>query len=87
MLLVVDSGRMSREAVTATIERLDSVGAPLVGAMLNNVEFDRSDSYLPYHHRWSDSDDSSHHDDGPALELPDGVGDDWSAPEQRPVRG
>ena len=51
VVLVVDSGRTSRQMVTATIERLDSVGAPLIGAMLNRVEFDQNESYLPSYHQ------------------------------------
>jgi capsular exopolysaccharide synthesis family protein len=87
VLLVVDSGRMSRETVTATIERLESVGAPLVGAILNNVEFDGNDSYLPYYHGAYHADDSSHQDDGPPLELPDSPRDNRSASGQQPLQG
>jgi polysaccharide biosynthesis transport protein len=80
VLLVVDSSRMSREVVAATIDRLDSVGAPLVGAMLNNVKFDRNESYLPYYHRPYNSDDPPRQDDGPPPELPEIGSDERNAP-------
>jgi capsular exopolysaccharide synthesis family protein len=51
VLLVVDCGHTAREVASAAVERLDAVGATLVGAMLNRVVLDRrSDSYLPYYH-------------------------------------
>jgi capsular exopolysaccharide synthesis family protein len=52
VLLVVDCGRTPREVATAAVERLEAVGAPLLGAMLNRVVLDRrGESYLPYYHR------------------------------------
>jgi capsular exopolysaccharide synthesis family protein len=52
VLLVVDCGRTTRTVAAAAVERLDSVRAALVGAMLNRVVLDRKGaSYLPYYHR------------------------------------
>jgi tyrosine-protein kinase Etk/Wzc len=52
VLLVVDVRRTSRALAAAAVERLDSVGATIVGAVLNRVVLDRRDtSYLPYYHR------------------------------------
>lgn len=54
VLVVIDCGRTSREVASAAVERLEAVRAPLVGAMLNRVEFDDDDdAYLPYYHRES----------------------------------
>ncbi|PWT82914.1 MAG: hypothetical protein C5B57_07900 [Blastocatellia bacterium] len=51
-LLVVRSGRTSRDVASAAVERLDAVGANVVGAMLNGVVLDQPGrSYLPYYHR------------------------------------
>jgi succinoglycan biosynthesis transport protein ExoP len=52
VLLVVGSGKTSRDVASAAVERLDAVGARLVGAMLNRAVLDRrGESYLPYYHR------------------------------------
>jgi len=52
VLLVVDCGRTAREAAVAAVERLESVQATLVGAMLNRVVLKGpSSSYRPYYHR------------------------------------
>jgi Mrp family chromosome partitioning ATPase len=54
VLVVIDCGRTSRAVASATVERLEAVRAPLVGAMLNRVVFDDdNDAYLPYYHRES----------------------------------
>jgi succinoglycan biosynthesis transport protein ExoP len=51
VLVVVDCGRTPREVASAAIERLEAVRAPLLGAMLNRVDFaDDEDAYLPYYH-------------------------------------
>ena len=52
VLLVVDCRHTTREVAAAAVERLDSVQANLVGAMLNRVMLkSRGKSYLPYYHR------------------------------------
>jgi len=52
VLLVVGSGQTSREVASAAVERLDAVGAKIVGAMLNRAVLERhGESYLPYYHR------------------------------------
>ena len=52
VLMVVDCEHTTREVAAAAVERLDSVQANLVGAMLNRVMLeDRGKSYLPYYHR------------------------------------
>jgi succinoglycan biosynthesis transport protein ExoP len=52
VLFVLGSGHTSRDVACAAVERLDAVGANLVGAMLNRAALDRhTDSYLPYYHR------------------------------------
>ena len=52
VLLVVDSAHTSREVAAAAIERLDAVGAKMIGAILNRVVLDLpGESYLPYYHR------------------------------------
>ncbi len=49
VLFVVRCGQTSREVASAAVEQLNSVGANLVGAMLNRVELGRAgESYLPY---------------------------------------
>ena len=56
VLLVVACGRTSRDVGRAAVERLDAVGAKIVGALLNRVALDRrTDSYLPYYHRSYDT--------------------------------
>jgi polysaccharide biosynthesis transport protein len=56
VLFVVGCGQTSRDVACAAMERLDAVGANLVGAMLNRVVLDRhSQSYLPYYHRAYDA--------------------------------
>jgi capsular exopolysaccharide synthesis family protein len=87
VLVVVDCDRTSREVVAATIDRLDSVGAPLVGAMLNRVEFTRDESYLPYYHHADDSSDPHQKDDFLPLELPSSAGDDPTASGTHALRG
>jgi succinoglycan biosynthesis transport protein ExoP len=52
VLLVVGSGKTSRDVACAAVERLDAVGAKIVGAMLNLAVLDgHGESYLPYYHR------------------------------------
>jgi capsular exopolysaccharide synthesis family protein len=69
VLLVVDSNRTPRQVATAAVERLEAVGAPLLGAMLNRVALDGADdSYLPYYHR-TYKDYYSQHEEW-ATELP-----------------
>ncbi len=52
VVFVLGSGQTSREVACAAVERLDAVGANVVGAMLNRAALDRhTDSYLPYYHR------------------------------------
>src|SRR5205814_1837827 len=52
VLLVVDSRRTVREVASAAVERLDAVGATIIGAMLNRVVLKaRAVSYLPYYHQ------------------------------------
>jgi polysaccharide biosynthesis transport protein len=52
VLFVVGSGHTSRDVACAAVERLDAVGANVVGAMLNRAALDRhTNSYLPYYHR------------------------------------
>jgi capsular exopolysaccharide synthesis family protein len=51
VLVVVDCGRTSREVASAAVERLESVRAPLIGAMLNRVNFEENaDAYAAYYH-------------------------------------
>jgi polysaccharide biosynthesis transport protein len=51
VLFVLGSGQTSREVACAAVERLDAVGANVVGAMLNRAALDkRTNSYLPYYH-------------------------------------
>jgi polysaccharide biosynthesis transport protein len=55
VLFVLGSGHTSRDVACAAVERLDAVGANLVGAMLNRAALDKhTDSYLPYYHRGSE---------------------------------
>jgi hypothetical protein len=50
--LVVGSGQTSREVASAAVDRLDAVGATVLGALLNRAPLDRpGQSYLPYYHR------------------------------------
>ena len=52
VLFVVGSGQTSRKVARAAVERLDAVGANLVGVLLNQADIDRDgDSYLPFYHR------------------------------------
>ena len=52
VLLVVDCGHTAREIASSALERLDAVGAKVVGALLNRVVLDsHRASYLPYYHR------------------------------------
>jgi polysaccharide biosynthesis transport protein len=52
VLMVVDCEHTTREVAAAAVERLDSVQANFVGAMLNRVMLeDHGRSYLPYYHR------------------------------------
>jgi succinoglycan biosynthesis transport protein ExoP len=52
VLFVVGSGQTSRDVGRAAVERLDAVGANLVGALLNRAEVNKPGySYLPYYHR------------------------------------
>jgi polysaccharide biosynthesis transport protein len=52
VLFVLGSGHTSREVAVAAVQRLDAVGANVVGAMLNRATLDKhTDSYLPYYHR------------------------------------
>jgi len=51
VLVVIDCGRTSREVASAAVERLESVRAPLIGAMLNRVNFEENaDAYAAYYH-------------------------------------
>lgn len=51
VLLIVDC-KTDREVASAAVERLDAVGATIVGAMLNRAALNSRDaSYLPYYHR------------------------------------
>jgi capsular exopolysaccharide synthesis family protein len=51
VLFVLGSGHTSREVAVAAVQRLEAVGANVVGAMLNRAALDRhTDSYLPYYH-------------------------------------
>ena len=52
VLFIVGSGQTSRELACAAVERLDAVGANVVGAVLNRAALNRrGQSYLPYYHR------------------------------------
>ena len=52
VLFIVGSGQTSRELACAAVERLDAVGANVVGAVLNRAALSRrGQSYLPYYHR------------------------------------
>ena len=52
VLLVVGSGEISRDVARAAVERLDAVGANVIGALLNRADLDDpAESYLPYYHR------------------------------------
>jgi capsular exopolysaccharide synthesis family protein len=52
VLFVVGCGQTSREAAAAAVERLDTAGSNLLGAVLNRVVLDKpGESYLPYYHR------------------------------------
>ena len=52
VLLIVGSGEISRDIARAAVERLDAVGANVMGALLNRADLDNStESYLPYYHR------------------------------------
>jgi succinoglycan biosynthesis transport protein ExoP len=69
VLVVVDCRRTPRELASAVVERLESVRAPLIGAMLNRVVFDENDdSYAAYYHGESGTHYSGH--DG-AFALPE----------------
>jgi len=51
VLLIVDC-KTDRAVASAAVERLDAVGATIVGAMLNRAALNSRDaSYLPYYHR------------------------------------
>ena len=51
VLFVVGSGQTSRDVGRAAVERLDAVGANLVGALLNRADLNKPGlSYLPYYH-------------------------------------
>jgi polysaccharide biosynthesis transport protein len=52
VLFVVGAGVTPRAVAAAAVERLDAVGANVVGAMLNRVALDApGNSYLPYYHK------------------------------------
>jgi capsular exopolysaccharide synthesis family protein len=52
VLLVVDCRHTDRDVAIAAVERLDAVGATIVGTVLNRVELGRrGKSYLPYYRR------------------------------------
>jgi capsular exopolysaccharide synthesis family protein len=52
VLFVVGSGQTSRKIARAAVERLDAVGANLVGVLLNRADVDGdADAYLPFYHR------------------------------------
>ena len=51
VLLVVHCDRTSRNLASAAVERLDAVGANVLGAMLNRVVLRRGGEYLPYYSR------------------------------------
>jgi polysaccharide biosynthesis transport protein len=52
VLFVVESGKTPRDLASAAVERLEAVGATIVGAVLNRAHLDRSgNSYLPYYNR------------------------------------
>jgi capsular exopolysaccharide synthesis family protein len=52
VLLVVDCSHTAREVASAAVDRLQAVGAPILGAALNRVVLDqRGESYLPYYHQ------------------------------------
>jgi polysaccharide biosynthesis transport protein len=70
VLVVVDCKRTTRERVAATIDRLDAVGAPLAGVMLNRADFDRDDSYRRYYEGAYDGDAGQQQDDYSPLQLP-----------------
>ncbi len=54
VVFVLGSGYTSRDVASAAIERLEAVGANVVGAMLNRAALDkRTNSYLPYYYRGS----------------------------------
>ena len=84
VLLVVDSAQTSREVAAAAIERLDAVGANMMGAILNRVVLDLpGESYLPWHHHRNYHDYYTHQEfrsDGPAIPLPPGHGDSFWPP-------
>jgi succinoglycan biosynthesis transport protein ExoP len=65
VLLVVGRGQTPRAVASAAVERLNTAGGNIVGALLNRVVLNRrGESYLPYYQRdyptyYSQSDDSS----------------------------
>ena len=52
VLFVVGSGQTSRKVAQAAVERLEAVGANVLGVLLNGADIDSDrDSYLPFYHR------------------------------------
>src|SRR5262249_45118973 len=49
VLMVVNASHTARQAVTDAVERLETAGATLVGAMLNRVVINRAESYFTYY--------------------------------------
>jgi tyrosine-protein kinase Etk/Wzc len=84
VLLVVDCRNTAREIASAAVERLDAVGATIVGAMLNRAPLGRRDtSYLPYYHKdyqtyFPEADDTFHPPEVTSAAL---RGDVSTAPE------
>jgi polysaccharide biosynthesis transport protein len=73
VLFVVGSGQTARDVATAAVDRLDAVGAHLVGVMLNRAVLpSHGDSYLPYYHQQYDGLQPPRED---GLWRPDGAPD------------
>ena len=80
VLVVIDCGKTPREVASAAIQRLETVRAPLLGAMLNRVTFDDDDSsYLPYYHQQNGSSNDEPDDAFSLPEVPDTVAQTDSA--------
>ena len=78
----------AREVAVAAVERLDSVQANLVGAMLNRVVLESRDkSYLPYYHRDYKAYHRQQEDSFGPAELPPGRLNDRSAGAAASVEG
>lgn len=56
VILVIQAGKVSREAVLRAKSLLDNVAARIIGVVLNNIKFERGHSYYYYYRYYYDSD-------------------------------